>query len=706
MEPANFSEQQSQEDGPNAYTEKFESFFQQPLYKKQVERLSKEYPDKRSVNIDFNDLEKFDPELAHELIKNPDHVLEAAHEAVKHMDLPVLEISEFTPHVRIFNLPLDQQFLIRDIEAKHLNRLIAVEGIVRQFNQVQPKLKIAAWVCRRCKNVYNVPQEGFNPKKPGVCECKAREFELSESKSVFENHQKVGIQESLERLKGGEQATTLDIHVMDDLVNRVTPGEKTIVTGILRLYPPKDGKSVFGRYLEAISTEEKQKEFMDVEVTKEEQEEIEKLAKDPNIYLKLVQSIAPSIYGHESVKEAIALQLFSGVKKTLPGNLTVRGNVHVLLMGDPGVAKSQLLRQVDLIAPKSIYVAGKTTSGVGLTASAEKDEFGEGGWTLKAGALVLASGGMVMIDEFDKIDQEDRSAMHEAMEQGTISVAKAGIVTTFKTDTSILAAANPKYSRFDVNEPFLAQIELPPTLLSRFDLMFPIRDVLDRKRDENIANFILKRHRQGERVVIAKHQKRNVDAELKEDQVETPISHDLLRKYISLARQRIFPVMTDEAMQSIQEFYLTLRDMGRKDNLFTVTARQLEALVRLSEASARIRLSPEVELSDTERSIRIFRNSLQEMALDKETGKIDIDIITTGQAHSKISHLKKILQIVRELSEDGKMNANVEDVLRQCQENNLTIEKSQEMIQELKKKGDIYEPKHGFLKPVDKRTDG
>lgn len=707
MEPQTFMGEETANAATASYIEKFEQFFATPLYKRQLERLVGEYPEKRSVFIEFDDLEKFDPELAHELLQQPDLVLNAANQCVKAIDFPVLDLQSFEPHVRVRSLPSDKQLLIRNIEAKHLNNLISVEGIIRQFNQVQPKLKIAAWVCKRCKNVYNIEQEGFNPKKPSICECKARDFELSETKSVFENHQKIGIQESLEFLKGGEQATTLDIHVTDDLVNQVTPGEKTLIVGVLRLYPPKDGKSVFGRYLEAVSLEEKQKEFLDVEITKEDEEEIRKLAKDPSVYVKLIQSVAPSIYGHESVKEAITLQLFSGVKKTLPGNITVRGNIHILLMGDPGVAKSQLLRQVDLIAPKSIYVAGKTTSGVGLTASAEKDEFGEGGWTLKAGALVLASGGMVMIDEFDKIDEEDRSAMHEAMEQGTISVAKAGIVTTFKTDTSLLAAANPKYSRFDVNEPFLAQIELPPTLISRFDLLFPIRDVLDRKKDETIAAFILQRHRQGERDVTNSHHPKTeaVKASEQVEKAKIVIPHDLLRKYVSLARQRIFPVMTDEAMKAIQEFYLTLRDMGRKDNLFTVTARQLEALVRLSEASARIRLSDTVEEHDTERAIRIFRYSLQEMAMDKETGKIDIDIIATGQAHSKISHLKKILQIIRELSEEGKINANLDDVLRECQNNSIPLEKAQEFISELKKKGEIYEPKYGNLKPADKRMD-
>src|SRR3989338_1104437 len=384
--------------GENPFVAKWESFYKHACLKS-IEKLVGEYPDKRSLLIDFVSIEHFDPELADELLANPDYVLEAAKMAITNIDVPPLELDQFLPNIRVFNLPMDQESLLRNIEAQHLNKLISVEGIVRAMTEVMPKLRIAVWECRRCGNTYKLLQSGQSARQPAMCECKHRDFTLVAEKSEFINHQKIQVQEPLELLKGNEQATNLDIIVTDDMVNKVAPGDRTRVTGVLRLLQPKEKSIVYGKQLEAVHLDETAKEFEEVDITKEEETEVKKLAKNPKIYDLLVASIAPAIYGHEVVKEAIAMQLVSGVKKVLPGGMNIRGNIHVLLVGDPGVAKSQLMQAVDKIAPKSIYTAGKTTSGVGLTASAEKDEFGEGGWTLKAGALVLASGGMAMIDE-------------------------------------------------------------------------------------------------------------------------------------------------------------------------------------------------------------------------------------------------------------------------------------------------------------------
>jgi replicative DNA helicase Mcm len=293
--------------------------------------------------------------------------------------------------------------------------------------------------------------------------------------------------------------------------------------------------------------------------------------------------------------------------------------------------------------------------------------------------------------------------MHEALEQGTISVAKAGIVTTFKTDTSVLAAANPKFSRFDPYLNPLEQVDLPATLVSRFDLFFLIKDVLDRKKDEEIATFILKRHQEGEIAIHEKTFKKKIEEIKIEKREEESIPSEQLKKYISFARQNIFPIMNDKALKNIREFYLGLRDMGRQDKVYTATHRQLEALVRLSEASARVRLKDFVEEEDTERAIRIFKASLEELALDKDTGKIDIDLITSGQAHSKTNQIKKIISIVNERTEFGKGNAPIDEVLRIAVTEGIDEDRARELITELKKKGDLYEPMHGWIKPTDKK---
>ena len=525
-----------------------------------------------------------------------------------------------------------------------------------------------------------------------------------EESSDFEDYQKIQVQEPLEMMKGSEIATSLDIYVSDDMVNKISPGDTTRITGILRLMPPKERKVVYGRDLEALHLEETAREFEEVEINPEEEVEIKKLAAREDVYELLVQSIAPHIYGHEIVKESIALQLFGGVKKVLPNDQHIRGNIHIILVGDPATAKSAILLATDSIAPKSIYVAGKTTSGAGISATAVKDEFGEGGWTLKAGALVLASGGMAMVDEFDKMEAEDRSAMHEALEQQRISVAKAGIVTTFKTETSVLAAANPKFSRFDPYLPFLQQVNLPPTLVSRFDLLFMIRDVLDRKKDEEIARHILKSHRAGEMI----HQRKKLgigkkDKELDEelDKITPKISGDLLKKYISFARQNIFPVLSDADINEISDFYISLRDMGRKEGSYSATHRQLESIIRLSEASARVRLSNDVERQDVERAIRLTRASLEELATDPETGKIDIDIITSGQTHTMLSNMKKVLNFIREKVNVDKVDTvSIEEIISEGKTHGIEADRVRDILGQLQKSGDIYAPKHGFYKPT------
>jgi len=691
--------EETSNEGP--FVEKFLQFFTS-VYKKEIQRVVEKYPDERSILIDFSDLEKFDFKLADDLIERPDFLIEAAEEAIKQMEIPSLDIQEFAPHIRFFNLPEDKCVLPRDLGSRHIGKLVEVEGVIKQITDVLPKLKMATWICNRCGNVYRIPQKDAQVSQPAFCECRHRDFKLSAEDSDFVDYQKIQVQEPLERLKGNEQPTSLDVYVSDDQVNLVAAGDKIRIVGALRIFPSKTNKLVFGRFVEAINLKQTMQEFEDILISSEEEAEIKDLSKQQDIYEKLIKSIAPAIYGHDSVKEAIALQLFSGVQKHLPNDQKIRGNIHLLLVGDPGVAKSQLLMAAHQIAPKSVYVGGKTTSAVGLTATAVKDEFGEGGWTLKAGALVLASGGIAMCDELDKMDNEERVALHEAMEQGTISVAKAGIVTRFKTDTSILSAANPKFSRFDPFQPFIEQISLPPTLISRFDLFFMIRDILDRTRDSEIAAHIMKTHHAGARLADAKrHNRKLTKTELEEIEatVMPAIPKELLKKYISFARQNVFPTLSKEAIKTISEFYVNLREQGREEGSYAATHRQLEGLIRLSEASARVRLSDIVEKRDADRSIRLLKSSLRDLVTDPETGKIDIDIITSGQTHSQVEAMRKVLGII--CAKDEEMDLVPEkDIIDEAESGGMDRNKAKDMIKKLERKGEIYRPKHGFIKPT------
>ncbi|MBU2101020.1 hypothetical protein KKB11_07360, partial [Candidatus Micrarchaeota archaeon] len=410
----------------NPFVSKFEQFFSQQ-YKKKIERLASQYPEKKSLEIDFKELEEFDFELADSLLENPDYVIEAAEIAAKSIDVPILESESFNPFIRIYNLPKESQPLLRDISSLHLGKLISVEGVIRQITDVLPRLKYAKWECKSCGNTYKLHQSGTLPTPPKICECKHRDFRLILNESEFIDSQKIEIQEPLERLRGSEQAVNLEINATNDLVNKVAAGDKTRITGILRLRPPKDKKLVFTRYLETIHLEETAREFEEVEISKEEEQQIKELAKNPKIYEMLTQSISPAIYGHENVKEAIVMQLFGGVKKLLPGKATVRGNVHVLLVGDPGVAKSQILMAVNRIAPKSIYVAGKTSSGVGLCVAPD--------------SMILNDNGFKEIGNFveEKFDEKKAVAEAEGVNYNKVSMETFALNNSLKTEKKNLS---------------------------------------------------------------------------------------------------------------------------------------------------------------------------------------------------------------------------------------------------------------------------
>jgi len=440
--------------------------------KKEINKLAEVYPEKKSLFIDYEELEKFDIVLVEKLLQNPDAVISQFEEALSDLKVPMLK-TDAKFYVRFTNLP-DANFVpVKHLASEHINKFITVEGIVNRIGDILPKVSTGKFVCNRCGNEMWVEQ----PKakrfltSPIVCNsCDRRDFRFVPEESLFIDIQRMEIQESLEILKGGEQARKVEIWTEEDMTDRVTAGDKVIVNGILRLLPPPKQKgtgSVYFRFLDANYIEPVEKEFEELDISEEDMKEILKLSKDPKIYDKLIDSIAPSIYGYREVKEAIVLQLFGGRHgKELPDGTHVRPDIHLLMIGDPGVAKSRILQYVDEIAPKSVYVSGKSTTAGGLTAIAERDEFAEGAWTLKAGALVIAGGGIACIDEFDKMEKADQSSMHEAMEQQTISVAKAGIIAKFRANTSILAASNPKFSRFDLYKPIGEQFDIPPTLLS------------------------------------------------------------------------------------------------------------------------------------------------------------------------------------------------------------------------------------------------
>ncbi len=665
--------------------------------------ITKTYPRKRRLVIDYTNLARYDYQMADEFLENPDFYRELFEYAAQRIEIPGAP-KDMVIRIGLKNIPTVRRLLVRDLSSEYIGKVVLVEGIVREVTDVMPRIKVAVWACKACGSQVPVLQESPVLKKPLSCPyCGKRDFELLEEKSKYTDFQKIRIQEPLEFLKGGEQSRHIAIYLEDDLVNRTSPGERILVVGVLRIKKTQGRSTVQDKYIEALFVDPVQKEFEELEPTPEELRKIMELASDPDIYKKLVASIAPAIKGHEKVKEAIALQLFGGVQKKLPDGTRIRGNIHILLLGDPGTGKSQILEYAARLAPKSFYVAGKTVTGAGLTASAERDEFGEGGWVIKAGVLVLASGGLAAVDEFDKIDAKEREALHEAMEQQTVSVAKAGIVTRFKAETSILAAANPKFGRFSDDEPIVNQISVSPTILNRFDLMFVIREVKTAEEDREIASHILETHTAGQlRAQYEKSPQTEVtkeEVERAEEIVRPAIDPELLRKYVAYARTHVFPVLTPEAREALLNFYVELRERGRQKETVPINARQMEALIRLAEASARVRLSNVITREDAERAKELLLYSMQEVLRDPKTGEIDVDILYTGMPKSKVQKLKMVLNTLRSLTETRDKVA-FDELLKEVSIYGIDEDELEEILQELSRRGDIIEPKKGFYSPV------
>jgi replicative DNA helicase Mcm len=547
-------------------------------------------------------------------------------------------------------------------------------------------------------------------KESGGCGRKIQRFKLLVDQCKFVNAQKIRLQESPEELRGGELPQSLDVNLEDDISGEISPGDRVIVAGILRSYQrtTQFGKTpFFDIYMDGNSLEVKEEEFEEIEITEEDEQEIMALKNQPEVYEKLIGSIAPSIYGYNEIKEAMVLQLFAGVPKDLPDESRVRGDIHLLLVGDPGVAKSQLLTYLVNLAPRGLYTGGKSSSAAGLTAAAVRDEFGEGRWTLEAGALVLADKGIAAVDEIDKMRKEDRDALHEAMEQQTVSIAKAGIMARLNSRCALLAAANPTGGRFNRYDPISKQINMPPTLVSRFDLIYTMMDKPDEERDTRTAEHIIETHYAGELLARLKNvgkMEEGGEERLREQiqAMEPAVPGELFRKYVAWSKRNIFPVMTEEAKSKFMEFYIGLRRQGYEDEEapVPVTARQLEALIRLGEASARARLSDKITVEDAERVINVTTYCLRQVFVDPETGKLDTDWVTVGTTKTRRDRARSIREIIKELENEYGEEVPIEEVLDLAEEEGMEREKADDMIEVMKRDGILFSPGSGVIKFV------
>ena len=556
---------------------------------------------KTSLTVDFELLAKDDPEVADLALDQPEEILKGTEVVIKNIDL---DSSKCT--IRFSNLPKTQQTLIKDIRSNHINKLLSIKGIVRQKSDVRPQITSAKFECPSCGNILHIIQADAAFKEPSRCGCGRKGKFIQISKELVDA-QNIVLEEDPEDLDGGSQPKRMKVFLKDDLVSPLSerntaPGAKINIVGIIKEIPitlRTGGKSTrFDLLIDANSIQAIEETFSELIISPEEEQKIKELGKDPQLRQKLVGSIAPSIYGYEQIKEAVLLQLFGGTHKQRRDGSTTRGDMHILLVGDPGSGKSQILKRINVVAPKARYVSGKGVSAAGLTAAVVRDEFLQG-WSLEAGAMVLASNGICLIDELDKMSTEDSAAMHEALENQTVSISKANIQATLIARTTVLAAANPKFGRFDPFEILAKQINLPPALLNRFDLIFPIKDLPEETKDTQLAKHILSLHQDP-------------------DQFTAELSTNFLKKYIAYAKQHIHPRLTTEAMTEMQRYFVEIRNKGGVEEgvlrAIPISARQLDALVRLSEAAARMRLSNTVEVQDAQKAIELLEYSLLRLA--------------------------------------------------------------------------------------------
>ncbi|MGD2200864.1 MAG: minichromosome maintenance protein MCM, partial [Candidatus Bathyarchaeota archaeon] len=586
-------------------------------------------------------------------------------------------------HVRFRALPTEVP--LRRIGAEHISRLVMVNGIIVRATNVQPFILKAAYMCGQCGETILLDQNDQFLKTPRQCpSCKSRRgFELIPKESVFIDSQRITIQERPEELPPGQLPRQINIELKDDIVDIARPGDRISITGTLDLIR-KQGRGgtlrVFDFVLEANNIDVSGREMELLEITEEDEEEIREIAEDPWVFRRILQSIAPSIFGYESIKESILYLLFGGVAKELP-DVRIRGDINVLLVGDPGTGKSQMLQYAAQTAPRGLLTTGRGSTAAGLTAAVVR-EGGTGSFILEAGALVLGDKGVCAIDEMDKMRDEDRGAIHPAMEQQVVSIAKGGIVATLNARTSILAAANPTLGRYNPYQTIAQNISLPVTLLSRFDLIFVLRDTPDVEKDNRMAEHILRLHMAAGSPSTA------------------PLGTELLRKYISYAK-RLDPVITEEVIKVFQDFYVKMRASsleGGEASAVSITARQLESLVRLSEARARVHLREEVTVEDAEAAIALMQRSLEQVGIDVETGEVDIDILYTGKPRSLQMQLQKVLNVISEME---RMEGTVrdEDLFDSLMsDHGISRTEAARLIGVLMRDGTIYSPRPGYYK--------
>ncbi|XP_073144701.1 DNA replication licensing factor MCM4 [Henckelia pumila] len=613
-----------------------------------------------SLDVDAHDVFNYDSDLYLKMVRYPLEVL-AIFDIVL-MDMVGRIDALFEKHIqaRIFNLKSSTS--MRNLNPSDVEKMVSLKGMIIRCSSIIPEIRESVFrclVCGYCCEPIVVDRGRIN--EPTICgkhECLSKNsMTLVHNRCRFADKQVVKLQETPDEIPEGGTPHTVSLLMHDKLVDAGKPGDRVEVTGIYRAMSVRIGqtqrtvKSIFKTYIDCLHLKKTDKSRVNAEdpmetengvsgkdkepVFEDKVEQLKELSRQPDIYERLTRSLAPNIWELDDVKKGLLCQLFGGSALKMLSGASFRGDINILLVGDPGTSKSQLLQYIHKLSPRGIYTSGRGSSAVGLTAYVAKDpETGE--TVLESGALVLSDRGICCIDEFDKMSDNARSMLHEVMEQQTVSIAKAGIIASLNARTSVLACANPIGSRYNPRLSVIDNIHLPPTLLSRFDLIYLILDKADEQTDRRLAKHI-----------VALHFENPENSE--QDVIDLPT----LTAYVSYARKNIHPKLSDEAAEELTRGYVEMRRRGNfpgsSKKVITATPRQLESLIRLSEALARIRFSEWVEKNDVTEAIRLLEVAMQQSATDHSTGTIDMDLITTGVSASERMRRENLASTTRNI---------------------------------------------------------
>ena len=687
--------------------------------------LSKQSPTP-TLSIPFHELQAFDPDFAEDILQFPRQILNTGKDTLREIcrergeDLDVI--------LRVGELPRDSRRAIREIGSSDIEKLRSSDVQVIKISEIKPRMHIAAFQCEACGVTQEIIQNNEReliepirclPTDQGGCgenagRGGATRFNLVFNVSRLINNQWIEIQELPESVESGAQPGRAKVLLEGDLVNKHLPGQRIVANMIPVVYSEviKNKKTpMFDIIYHLISSEHESVPFTEIKITDEEQEEILAISQREDLLRLMQNSIAPSIFSTgvmNFVKRSLALQLFGGVSRKNSDGTRTRGDIHILIMGDPGVAKSQLLTYVSELSPRGKFASGGGVSGAGLTAAAVRDTFADGRFSLEAGVLPLSDRGLAAIDEFDKISDDDRKVMHPAMEQQRIDISKGGITASLPSRCAIIAAANPKDGRFSnraANTSVIRSFKetgLEAPLASRFDIIWMMRDEVKAENDEMIAKHILRSRTRGvpealiDEFVAIDPVEEDKEQIIKEGVDGTEhLSQSFLRKYIAFAKRNYHPNIDQDVMALILEYYVQERqsygredtDEGGESNVVPITARALEALIRLTEAHARMFLREDATAEDAKVALAVFKHWREESGIEDES-----EFSGTSVKQRNISVIVK--NLIRDICTENGNVATISAIYNRALAKKIDESTVDRIIQQMRTSGILFQPKN------------